>query len=207
MQLFCPMCPSTKTPPVRHLTNRPLIPLLFEKWEMRKDLLNERHRMNAFMGWGLLWNTSEPFPSLALTLFFNTQKAITARFPKWQLSVSCCPKGRRDESCNLFPTSPLYLSLQIRRDGIYGTAAKWCLWISDYGLWRTTVGVQTGRDSSFSSSSTHFSLLYNAFRFYYMNINSFLKNLYMCLDLWECMCMYVYSCHSSMLLWSIKKSN
>lgn len=117
--------------PVHHLTNRPLIPLLFRKWEMRKDLLNERHRMNAFMGWGLLWNTSEPFLSLALTLLFNTQKAITARFPKWQLSVSCCPKGRRDESCNLFPTSPLYLFLQIRRDGINGTTAKWCLWILD----------------------------------------------------------------------------
>ncbi len=150
MQLSCPMCPSTKSPPVRHLTNRPLIPLLFGKWEMRKDLLNERHRMNTFMGWGLLWNTSEPFLSLALTLLFNTQKAITARFPKWQLSVSCCPKGRRDESCNLFPTSPLYLFLQIRRDGINGTTAKWCLWISDYGLWRTTVEVQTGRDSHFS---------------------------------------------------------
>lgn len=127
MQLSCPMCASTKTPPVYHLANRPLIPLLFGKWEMCKDLLNERHRMNSFMGWGLLWNTGELSLSLAMTLLFNTQKAITAQFPKCQPSVSCRPKGRRNESCNLFPTSPLYLFLQIRRDGINGMTAKWGL--------------------------------------------------------------------------------
>lgn len=144
MQLSCPMCPSTKTPPVYHLANRPLIPLLFGKWEMCKDLPNERHRMNAFMGWGLLWNTGEFSLSLATTLLFNTQKAITALFPKWQPSVSCCPKGRRDESCNLFPTSLLYLSLQIRRDGINGTTAKWCLWfVEDYNMKTSVVKNQT----------------------------------------------------------------
>jgi len=121
------MCASTKTPPVYHLANRPLIPLLFGKWEMCEDLLNERHRMNAFMGWGLLWNAGELSLSLAMALLFNTQKAITAQFPKCQPSVSCSPKGRQNESCNLFPTSPLYLFLQIRRDGINGMTAKWGL--------------------------------------------------------------------------------